>query len=61
MIQLSQFQILTFSKLLLVGDLGVQVPSVCIVHDDTETPLVHERLLIGDDIGVSHRFQDMDL
>lgn len=45
--------------LLLVGDLRVEVSSVGIVHYYAQAALVHERLLVGDDVGVPHCLQHM--
>jgi len=36
------FTVTDFANFLLVGDLSVEVSSVCIVHDDAETALVHK-------------------
>ena len=52
---------LTSSNFLLVSDFGIQISTISVVHYDTETALVHEGLLVGDNIGVSHCFEYMDL
>jgi len=31
-----------FSNLFLIGDFGVQIATISIVHDDAETPFVHK-------------------
>jgi len=31
-----------FSDLFLIGDFGVQIATISIVHDDAETPFVHK-------------------
>ena len=50
---------LTFPNFLLVSDLGIQIASVRIVHDNAQTPLVHERLFVRDDVRMSHSFKHM--
>ena len=52
---------LTSSDFLLVGNLGVQVTTICIVHDDAKAALIHEGLFIRDDVRVPHGFEDMHL
>ena len=51
----------TFSYFLLIRNFGVQIATVRVVHDDAETPFVHERLLVGDDVRMSHRFEHVNL
>ena len=36
------FTVADFANLLLVGNLGVEVATVSIVHDDAETALIHK-------------------
>ena len=52
---------LTSTDFLLVGNLGVQVAAVCVVHHNAEAALVHERLLVRDDVRVPHRLQHVHL
>ena len=47
--------------LLLVGDLRVQVTTVRIIHDNAQTPLVHEWLLVSNDVRMTHCFKNMHL
>ena len=66
MMKLKKFEflpyiLLTSSNFLLVGDFGVQITSIRVVHHDTETALVHKRLFVGDNVGVSHRFEHVHL
>lgn len=46
---------------LLVRDLRVHVASVCVVHHYAQAPLVHEALLVRDDVRVSQSLQNMNL
>ena len=50
-----------FSNFLLICDPGIQIVAVRIVHDNTETSLVHETFLISNDVRMSHRFKHMHL
>ena len=52
---------LTSSDFLLVRDFGVQISTISVVHDDAEAALVHEGLLVGNDIGMAHGFENVDL
>ena len=36
------FTVADFSNFLLVCDLGVEISTICIVHDDAKTALVHK-------------------
>ena len=45
----------------MIGNLGVEITSVGVVHDDAETALVHEGFLVGDDVRVAHGFQNVHL
>ena len=53
------FTVTHFANLFLVGNLRVQVSSVCIVHDDAEAPLIHEALFVGNNVRVPHGLQHM--
>ena len=53
------FTVLDLTNFLLISYLRIEITTVCIVHNYTQTSLVHERLLVGDDIGVSHGFEHM--
>mgnify|MGYP001592254353 CR=1 FL=1 len=46
------------SNFLLVLDLFVHVASICVVHNDAEELLIHERLSVSDNVGVSHCLQN---
>jgi len=50
-----------FAYFLLVGDLGVQITTISEVHHNAQAFFVHERLLVGDNVRMSHRFEDVDL
>jgi len=52
---------LTSSNFLLISNLSVQIAAISVVHDDTQAALVHEGLLVGDDIRVPHGFEYVDL
>ena len=52
---------LTSSNFLLVGNFSVQITAICIIHHNTETALVHERLFVGNNVGVTHCFEHVDL
>ena len=52
---------LTSTNFLLISNLGVEITTVSIVHDDAETALVHEGFLVGDDVWVAHGFQNVHL
>ena len=45
----------------MVCDLGVEVATVGVVHDDAQAALVHEGLLVRDDVGVSHSLEHVHL
>ncbi len=51
----------TFSDFLLVCNFGVQVAAICVVHHNAQASFIHEWFLVGNDIRVSHRLQDMNL
>ena len=53
--------VLTSSNFLLVRNLGIKVTTICVVHDDAEAAFIHERLLVGDDVRMSHRFEHVHL
>ena len=53
--------LLTSSNFLLVGDFGIQITAICIIHHDTQTALVNERLFVGDNVRVSHGFEYVNL
>ena len=53
--------LITFANFLLICNFSVEVAPICIIHHYTQASLVHEGLLVGDDVGVSHGFQDVDL
>jgi len=42
--------------LLLISNLCVQISTICIVHDNAQTFLVHEGFFVSDDIRVAHGF-----
>ena len=52
---------LTSADFLLVRNFSVEVTAISVVHDDAEATLVHERLFVGDDVWVAHRFQHVNL
>ena len=52
---------LTSTDFLLVGNFGIQIAAVSVVHHNAEAALVHERLLVCDDVWVSHRLQYVNL
>ena len=52
---------LTSTDFLLVGNLGIQIAAVGVVHHDAEAALIHKRLLVCDDVRVSHRLQHVNL
>ena len=52
---------LTSSDFLLIGNLGVEIAAISVVHDDAEAALVHEGLFVGDDVRVAHGFQHVNL
>ena len=54
-------EMFTFSDFLLVCNFGVQVAAICVVHHNAQASFVHEGFLVGNDIRVSHRLQDMNL
>ena len=49
------------SNLLLVSDFGVEITAIRVVHDNTQASFIHKRLLISDDVWMSHSFQHMHL
>lgn len=51
----------TFACLFLTCNLRVEIAIICVVHYNTETLLVHEGLLVGDDVRVAHGFEHVDL
>ena len=55
---------LVFWKILLLLPLfdnsALEIASVSIIHNDTETLLLNKRLFIRNNIWVTHCFQDMD-
>ena len=52
---------LTFSNLFLISNFRVKISAVGKVHNYAQTLLVHEAFFVGDDVGVSHCFENMDL
>ena len=52
---------LTSANLLLIGNLGVEVAAVGVVHHNAQASFVHEGLFIGNDIRMSHSFEHMHL
>ena len=46
---------------LLVRDLGVEVASISVVHDNAQAALVHERLFVSDDVGMAHGLEHVHL
>ena len=48
-----------FAYFLLIGDPCIQIVAVCIVHNDAQTPLIHETFFVGDDVRMSHCFEHM--
>lgn len=55
------FTVANSSNFLLISNLSVQIAAISVVHDDTQAALVHEGLLVGDDIRVPHGFEYVDL
>ena len=52
--------VLDFAEFLLVCYFCVEVSAIGIVHDDAQTPLVHKRLLVSDNIWVTHGLEHMN-
>ena len=52
---------LTSANFFLIGDLGVEIATVGVVHHNAQASLVHKRLFVRDDIGMSHSFEHMNL
>ena len=53
--------LLTSANFLLICNLCVQITAISIIHDDAQAALVHKRLFVCDDVGVTHRFEYMNL
>ena len=48
-----------FAYFLLICNPCIQIVAVCIVHNDAQTPLIHETFFVSDDVRMSHCFEHM--
>lgn len=55
------FTVADSADFLLISNLSVEITAISVVHDDAEAPLIHKRLLVGDDIRMAHSFEHMYL
>jgi hypothetical protein len=55
------FSVGDFADFLLICNFSIEVAAIGIVHDYAQALFVHKRLLISNNIRVSHGFQDVNL
>ena len=53
------FSVTHFAYFLLICYPCIQIVAVCIVHNDAQTPLIHETFFVCDDVRMSHCFEHM--
>ena len=53
--------LLTSANFFLVGDFGVEIAPVGVIHHNAQASLVHKALFVSDDIWMSHSFEHVNL